>query len=69
MKDSDSEHGDDPWWNAVQELADRVLKEVISFTHDFPAEPNERSILIRQALVCVDGMLTERLAEGPNSVS
>jgi hypothetical protein len=63
MKDSDSKDGSDPWWNAVEELGNRLLTEAVSFTRGYPPEPHERSILIRQAFAWADGMIAERLAE------
>jgi hypothetical protein len=63
MPNTKPEDGADFWWDAVEELAARVLKEAVSFTHDFPPEPILRSTLIRQALACADGMIEERLAE------
>ena len=60
---SDPEIPDEPWEDAVQALADRVLKMADRFVRSFPPQPHMRPVLIRQALARTDEMVALRLAE------
>lgn len=54
----------DPWDDAVQTLADRVVKLADRFADSSPPEPRLRPVLIRQALMRAEDMVACRLAEG-----
>jgi hypothetical protein len=56
--------GTHDWEDAVQALADRVLREADRFTRSFPPQPHLRPVIIRQALARADEIVAERLAEG-----
>jgi hypothetical protein len=55
--------GDD-WEDAVNALADDLLRKAGRFARSFPPQPHLRPVLIRQALARADEMVAGRLAEG-----